>query len=438
MDVGQGSCQIIQTDSQRYFLIDAGPSIKIGQRMMEFISNRSGGLATIEAVLISHAHADHMAGLLEILQLTYHFCRRSPGEWPVGWPRIRRVAIADPNWRKVLEMPETAPEAHLVKRAWVLLASINRELSKLPSAVERGFESIRIDFHSLVLEKHLNPIQDLYPLWSSDMAGKPAATEAVSKTPMPPTPIPRLLLLYPDIEDYDELMTEDPNFDRNRISAVIKLEYAGISTLFPGDAPIEVWDKLLQRHKSLVQGIHVTVVPHHGGRIFDEDYNAERLKRLNTLYMSIVNSDRAVGIVSVGTLKGQLPRQGYGHPHQEVIQSLRACRADVMCTQFTENCLDSRGGERVVELLEGVRLQTNSLRESSLPGAGSTFVDSVASGGRDYPRNVSCASSVTITIAPDGQWSVHRLAEHRRLVDGLSANVPGTLPLCRMGTEEFE
>jgi competence protein ComEC len=60
LDVGHGNCAILR-DDRGAVIIDAG----LGETLLEFLEQRE--ITVIDAVLISHADADHIAGLLTLL-----------------------------------------------------------------------------------------------------------------------------------------------------------------------------------------------------------------------------------------------------------------------------------------------------------------------------------------------------------------------------------
>ncbi len=65
VDIGQGDCILIQTPSDNTILIDGGPDSgvlsKIG-RALPFYYH------TIDLIILTHAHSDHVAGLVDILK----------------------------------------------------------------------------------------------------------------------------------------------------------------------------------------------------------------------------------------------------------------------------------------------------------------------------------------------------------------------------------
>ncbi len=65
LDVGQGDAILIQTPSDYTVLIDGGPDASVASkvgRVLPFYDN------IIELMVLTHAHADHVAGLVEVLK----------------------------------------------------------------------------------------------------------------------------------------------------------------------------------------------------------------------------------------------------------------------------------------------------------------------------------------------------------------------------------
>lgn len=64
-DVGQGDSILIISPNQNQVLIDGGPDNKVLQRLGEIMPFYDRG---IDAVIISHPHADHIGGLISVLE----------------------------------------------------------------------------------------------------------------------------------------------------------------------------------------------------------------------------------------------------------------------------------------------------------------------------------------------------------------------------------
>jgi len=62
LDVGQGDAVVIQSPEGRTALIDAGPGPELASRL------RSMGIDTLDLVIASHPHADHIGGMRQILR----------------------------------------------------------------------------------------------------------------------------------------------------------------------------------------------------------------------------------------------------------------------------------------------------------------------------------------------------------------------------------
>lgn len=64
LDVGQGDAALVKTPHNKYILVDGGPDKeilnKLGEEMLP-------GISEIEAVILSHPHADHVSGLNYVL-----------------------------------------------------------------------------------------------------------------------------------------------------------------------------------------------------------------------------------------------------------------------------------------------------------------------------------------------------------------------------------
>ncbi len=72
LDVGQGDGILIQNDNGEHFFIDGGSSDvdRVGEyRILPFLKSR--GIRSVRGWIVSHADADHISGLMELLQQGY-------------------------------------------------------------------------------------------------------------------------------------------------------------------------------------------------------------------------------------------------------------------------------------------------------------------------------------------------------------------------------
>ena len=84
-DVGQGDSALIKTPSNHYFLIDGGPSDQVIWQLskaLPFWQRR------IDAIFLSHPHADHLIGLVEVLK-----------RYQVGCVFVNPVKNNTPEWQ---------------------------------------------------------------------------------------------------------------------------------------------------------------------------------------------------------------------------------------------------------------------------------------------------------------------------------------------------
>lgn len=72
LDVGQGDAILLRTDRGRWIVVDAGRIWKTGDAgrstIVPYIMSRGGG---VEALIISHAHADHIGGATSVIRLLH-------------------------------------------------------------------------------------------------------------------------------------------------------------------------------------------------------------------------------------------------------------------------------------------------------------------------------------------------------------------------------
>ncbi len=65
LDVGQGDAELIKTPDHRIILIDGGPDASVIRKLGQELPWTT---RTIDLVVVSHPHADHVTGLIEVLK----------------------------------------------------------------------------------------------------------------------------------------------------------------------------------------------------------------------------------------------------------------------------------------------------------------------------------------------------------------------------------
>jgi len=198
LDVGHGNCAILRDDSGAV-IIDAG----LGVTLLEFLEQRE--ITAIDAVLISHADADHVAGLLTLLAQEHI----AVGAVFLNTETLRKTAI----WYQLLVALTDARRRRAVK--------VHAELTSASSALLRRDEI---------------EVQVLSP--SPEMALVGAGGQQPSG---------------------------GPPLSANAMSAVVRIVVKGIpEVLLPGDLDAVGLDYLLAEYPE--PRARVLVFPHHGGR----------------------------------------------------------------------------------------------------------------------------------------------------------------------------
>jgi competence protein ComEC len=93
LDVGQGDGAALRTPGGRWLVIDAGPADErrdAGRRVVAPFLERQG-VGSLAAIVVSHAHADHMGGVPALL-----------GRFPVGLLLEPGAPVADPAYAALL------------------------------------------------------------------------------------------------------------------------------------------------------------------------------------------------------------------------------------------------------------------------------------------------------------------------------------------------
>jgi beta-lactamase superfamily II metal-dependent hydrolase len=198
LDVGHGSCSVL-FEKDRTVVFDAGP--KTG--LLEFL--RQNAITTIDLVLISHADADHIGGLIALLS-TNNF-------------EIKNVRLNTDSLK-----------------GSALWDDLLYELDALQKKGQTSFSPALTEGDNGVFDSEKVQIQILGP--SAYLAGK-----------------------GPGSKDRN-----NRRITTNSISAVIRLCYEGVpSVLLTGDLDLIGFEEIVRGKKAL--NAPVMIFPHHGGSV---------------------------------------------------------------------------------------------------------------------------------------------------------------------------
>lgn len=333
LDVGQGDCSFILGQAPDSAVMVDCRDATVAQRFIE-----DHGIVHLNAIVVSHLDKDHIEGLLPFLKNTLGISTPtlSVGKVFIDWDRPAPSALALELLNQLLEWDSAGK---------FKLEPVRRATD--PVTVCQGTDwriQIVLPFHSRVLKHRIK----------------------LSKTGEP-----------------------------NQLSAVIRVERAGVGVLIAGDAELPSWEDL--ENASLKADVIRS--PHHGGKIG----KGSRLPDANALYRAI---SPKVAVFSVG------PHSGYKHPLPAHIQAALPCH--ILCTQLTEQCHARR----------------TDVREGAITQAGAVFYPYRYrnTDGTERITEVPCAGSILIRIDERGTLDINPSATgwHSRFIARLDQ------PMCQL------
>lgn len=280
LDVGQGTCNLIQLPGNRFIIIDVGPpkGWQVLAKRLNLDPKSSGPKVVIEALILSHSHNDHIGALSALLESDR--------------VRIERIFLTQDG---------PAEKG-------------SRGLDCQRNAIE--------DENRNLSEDQLNRCE----IGSAESYGNPECVYR-SESPIdePNGPV-TLSLLYPTASEAEIARKKN---DKNLGSAILCLRVGEHRFLFPGDASLVACEAVGQRMPRCLN-LELIAVSHHGGKLWNGRYSQSICDRLEKLFREIFRPKYAV--ISVGTANT------HKHPRERIIDALRSVDARVMCTQLTCKC----------------------------------------------------------------------------------------------------
>ena len=278
LDVGQGTCNVIQLPGNRCIVVDVGP--KVGWQVLAEKLNldpaAKGPPMIIEALILSHSHEDHYGALNALLNSDR--------------VQIKRVHLTQDRGPV-----RSCPVLDLLK-----------------DAVDSG----KLSSEQLEERDNLSIKND----------GKPKCIFRSQELADEPNGVVTLSLLYPTEQEAEAARKKD---DQNLGSAILSLRVGEHRFLFPGDASLIAFEAVAQRMPRRLE-LELIAVSHHGGNLWNGRFTQALGNRLEDVFRNHFKPRYAV--ISVGT------SNPHDHPRQYIIDSLKAAGAKVMCTQLTCKC----------------------------------------------------------------------------------------------------
>ncbi len=245
IDVGQGDSTFIEFPGGKTALIDAGEA-DCSETVIAYLQSRQ--CKTIDYVICTHPHSDHIGGMAEVLK-----------SFDIGEIYMPRVSHTTNTYERLL------------------LAVQNKGLT----------------IHT----------------------AKAGVTISVE-------PEITMTMVAPNAESYEEM---------NDYSAVVRLTYGDNAFLFTGDAETVSEKEILDSGQSL--GADVLKVGHHGS---STSTHKSFLKAVAPSY----------AVISCGD------GNDYGHPHNEIVNRLKKCGAQIYRTDLHGTVLAISDGNRIAFVTE--------------------------------------------------------------------------------------
>lgn len=275
LNVGQGQCVVCigGTGANRQAaVIDAGAR---GDRLARWLAEM--GVCRLPAVILTHNHADHIRGILKLVESfagtigkLYYLIDQPPAKIPY-WLPVQR-------W---LQERRIEAAAKLCPEDWA-------KPTAGKSLIARGLDGFQL-YCVYPTEIQLAAVAQDAPLEGTHPgAGNPNAASAVIRLVRAATPGQTLALLG-------------------------------------GDLTFRGWKRLQEQKRDL--RAEVLIVPHHGSTAGAADDFGPR-------HLAEAVRPR-FALISVGT------SNTHNHPRAELIRELRAVGATILCTQITDRCVES-------------------------------------------------------------------------------------------------
>lgn len=291
LDVGQGDCIYIRSETGKDYLIDGGSTnkSKVGEyQITPFL--KSKGVSCLEAVFVTHGDKDHYSGIEELLEETksdrIRITRLVLPETERGSGDDVEVRMKEKDKLLTVEKMEVMAKREVgeeVKEG--LKEEIKEGCDRLEIlARQQGIEVVYIKSGDLITDGKMQ-MECLNPV--SDMEKSVGQADAAVQKPE----------------------------DKNEQSIVLYLTYGEFSALFTGDVTGEPEQILSEKMRQKMRGKSLTVlkVAHHGSMYSTDEEFLERVRP-------------QVAVISCGE------DNSYGHPHEETLERLESAGSRILTT----------------------------------------------------------------------------------------------------------
>lgn len=167
--------------------------------------------------------------------------------------------------------------------------------------------------------------------------------------------------------------------NRNRASAVVRLELGPVTVIVGGDAPLHTWTRIRLDRPDLLKA-DVFRTSHHGSNLRASARTINTATLLNSVGASYIG-------ISVGA------SNTYAHPGLHTVHSARISGARVLCTQVTPVCLGVPESQQRTDVVAG-------------------------RGNVALPSDPHCAGTIRVEVAGNFWRVTPSVSDHASRVDG--------------------
>ena len=246
LDVGQGDCIIVRTPAGKVIMIDAGDDTEYAAEKYIIPYLEANDIKKIDALVISHAHRDHIGGLLKVI------------------PKVEIGAVY-----------ENKPSVSQV------YAEIMQMFKKRNVPVYKSWQGDKLDFGDGIDTAVLHPSKEWYSIQGASLSLAPKNDDAGGDS-----------------------STSESEENLNNFSVVLRLQYKDIIYHFAGDAEKQAEDFIMKANPESSLPCNVYKVAHHGSKTSSDPSYLNKLKpNLSIISCGVDNKFKHPSASTVQNLK---------------------------------------------------------------------------------------------------------------------------------------
>lgn len=305
LNVGQGDSFVLQLASQEVIVVDScrhrweNPTINVLEKIRE-----ERECADIDVLCVTHPHYDHFSGVHDV----FDWCKNRDG-------KIKKLVICNAL------VTETARDAMKAEAKGIPLERCEPlyQFIELQKDIERFVKS---DRKNVILGVGKQPVLKSAGLGHDrvELIG-PSGGRAYENFSIGLRRVIKGFLKNKTVDDYED------GPELNDASCILLATCSKRNIVFTGDSSAEIvgeaWESFCDGSPSKID---VIKIPHHGSRGKANDVDLTR-----EIWPTILKNG-AIALLSFGG------NNSYGHPHAEILQSMREIGVHCVSTNHCPNC----------------------------------------------------------------------------------------------------